>query len=493
MPLRDTVKGFFLEDDIRNKTIKGVFWSGIERFSAQGIQFILGIVMARLLEPSDYGVIGMLAVFLAISQVFVDSGFSNALIRKQDRTETDFSTVFYFNIGIGLFFYGLLFFTSPFIARFYNTPVLEDITRIAALNVLFNSLAVVQRAKLTIAVDFKNQAKATFAAVILSGTAGLVMARAGFGVRALAFQSILNTGLNTVFLWIFVRWRPLKVFSVRSFRELFSFGSKLLVSALIDTAYRNIYTIVIGKQFQAVDLGYFTRAEQLAQFPSSNITGVFQRVTFPLLSGIQREDERLKPVYRQYLRVSAFVIFPLMCGLAGVAEPFIGLVLTEKWLGVVPLLRLLSLSFMWYPVHAINLNLLQVKGRSDLFLRLEIIKKCLGVGILCITIPLGIPAMCAGTIVVSVLALIINTHYTGKIISVGFITQMRDLLPIFLTALSMGVVSYVVSNVFTNYALSLFCGITAGIIYYFLVNIIVKSKELGMALNILKFRGNLLQ
>jgi O-antigen/teichoic acid export membrane protein len=477
-----------LEDDIKNKTIKGVFWSSIERFSAQGIQFILGIVMARLLEPSDYGVIGMLVIFLSISQVFIDSGFSNALIRKQNRTEIDFSTVFYFNIGIGLFFYGLLFFTSPFIARFYNTPVLEDITKIVALNVLFNSLAVVQRAKLTIAVDFKNQAKATFVAVILSGIIGLVMAYTGFGVWALAFQSILNTGLNMVVLWIFVRWRPLKVFSVRSFRELFSFGSKLLVSALIDTAYRNIYTIVIGKKFQAADLGYYTRADQLAQFPSSNITGIFQRVTFPILSGIQHDDERLKSVYCQYLRISAFVIFPLMCGLAGIAEPLIKLILTEKWLGVVPLLRLLSLSFMWYPVHAINLNLLQVKGRSDLLLRLEIIKKGVGVGILCITISFGISAMCVGTIVVSFLALIINTHYTGKIISVGFITQMRDLFPIFLTALSMGVVSYAVSSIFTNYVPGLFCGIVAGIICYFLINIIVKSKELTMVLNLIKFR-----
>jgi O-antigen/teichoic acid export membrane protein len=252
--------------------------------------------MARLLEPSDYGVIGMLAIFLAISQSCIDSGFSNALIQKQDRTEIDFSTVFYFNIGVGFFFYLLLFFTSPLIARFYNTPILKGVTKVVALNVLFNSLTVVHRAKLTVAVDFKTQAKATLIAVTVSGAAGLFMAYTGLGVWSLAFQAMLNTGLNMVFLWIFVRWKPLKVFSIPSFKQLFSYGSKLLLSGLLDTAYRNIYTIVIGKRFQAADLGYYTRADQFAQFPSSNITGIFQRVTFPLLSEIQHDDERLKTV-----------------------------------------------------------------------------------------------------------------------------------------------------------------------------------------------------
>jgi O-antigen/teichoic acid export membrane protein len=473
---------------LQKPIVKGVFWSGIERFSVQGIQFVLGIIMARLLEPSDYGVIGMLAIFLAISQTFIDSGFSNALIQKRDRTETDFSAVFYFNIGVGCFFYLVLFFTSPLIARFYNTSILEGVTKVVALNLLFNSLAVVHRAKLTIAIDFKNQAKASLIAVILSGVAGLFMAYTGFGVWALAFQSMLNTGLNMIFLWIVVRWKPLKVFSIPSFKQLFSYGSKLLLSGLLDTAYKNIYTIVIGKRFQAADLGSFTRADQFAQFPSSNITGIFQRVTFPILSNIQHDDERLKTVCRQYLRISAFVIFPLMCGLAGVAEPFINLVLTEKWIGIVPLLQLLCFSNMWYPVHAINLNLLQVKGRSDLFLRLEIIKKCVGVGILCITIPLGIKTMCAGTIVSNFFTLIINTHYTGKIISLGFLKQMRDLFPIFLAAFSMSIVSYTVSNLFANYALNLFVGIMAGVIYYFLVNILLKSKELDMLLKMVKLR-----
>jgi O-antigen/teichoic acid export membrane protein len=477
-----------LENSIKSKTVRGVFWSSVERFSVQGIQFVLGIVLARLLDPSDYGVIGMLAIFLAISQTFIDSGFSNALIRKQDRTETDFSTVFYFNIGVGIFFYLVLFFASPFIARFYTTPILKNITKLVAFNVVFNSFVVVQRAKLTILVDFKTQSKASLIAVIASGIIALIMAYTGFGVWALAIQSVLNAGLNTIFLWVFVQWKPLKVFSIQSFKELFSYGSKLLFSGLLDTTYKNIYTIVIGKRFLAVDLGCYTRADQFAQFPSSNITGIFQRVTFPILSDIQHDNERLKFVYRQYLRISAFIIFPLMCGLAGVAGPFINLFLTEKWTRVVPLLQLLCFSLMWYPVQSINLNLLQVKGRSDIFLRLEIIKKCVGVGILCVTIPLGIKAMCAGKIVSTFFALIINTYYTGKIISIGFIKQMQDLFPIFLSAFSMSIVSYTVSNLFTNYTLSLFFGIMVGIIYYFLINILFRSKELDMLLKMARLR-----
>jgi O-antigen/teichoic acid export membrane protein len=469
-----------LEHSIKAKTVRGVFWSSIERFSVQGIQFILGVIIARLLDPSDYGVIGMLAIFLAVSQTFIDSGFSNALIRKQDRTETDFSTVFYFNIGVGLFFYLLLFLASPFIARFYNTQILKDITKVIALNLVFNSLAVVQRAKLTILVDFKTQAKISLLATVISGTTGLIMAYKGLRAWALVFQSVLNSGLSMIFFWLFLRWKPLKVFSMQSFRELFFFGSKLLLSELLETIYKNIYTIVIGKKFHTADLGYYTRADQFAQFPSANLTGIFQRVTFSILCGIQDDDEKLKKVYLQYLRIAAFIIFPLMCGLAAVTKPFILSMLTEKWAGIVPILQFLCFSYMLYPVHAINLNLLQVKGRSDLFLRLEVLKKIVGILILCITIPHGLIVMCASTIVSSFICLIINTYYTGKIISVGFFVQMKNLFPIFLTSLTMSVVVYLISNIFANNIIKLLLGIISGIIFYFFVNIIIGSKELKL-------------
>ena len=250
---------------LKQKTISGVLWSCVERFSVQGIQFV---IMVIILLPSDYGMIGMLAIFIAIAQTLIDSGFSNALIQKKDRSEIDYSTVFYFNIVVGIILYFILFFSSPLIARFYNTPELTGLTRVLALNLFINSLAVVQRAILSIKIDFKTQAKASFSAAIISGIVGIVMAVTGFGGWSLAVLAVLNAFVNTVLLWIFSKWIPLKVFSFESFKKLFAFGSKLLASGLLDTIYRNIYTIVIGKKFASTDLGYFTRADQFAQFPS---------------------------------------------------------------------------------------------------------------------------------------------------------------------------------------------------------------------------------
>lgn len=467
-----------MKESLKGKTVSAIIWSSVERFSVQGIQFLIMIIMARLLLPSDYGLIGMLAIFIAISQSFIDSGFSNALIRKHDRAEIDFSTVFYFNIVVGVLFYLLLFFASKSIARFYNAPLLEDITKIVAINLFINSLTVVQRAKFTIEVDFKSQAKASVLSVIISGILGIWMAYTGYGVWALVTQTVVNGAINMILLWYYARWIPRWEFSVSSFKEMFSFGSKLLLAGLLDTIYKNIYTIVIGKKFSAQDLGYFTRADQFAQFPSSNVTGIVGRVTFPILSSIQHDEARLQSVYRKYLRMSAFIVFPLMMGLAALAHPLIFLLLTPKWEGVVILLQIICFAAMWYPVHAINLNLLQVKGRSDLFLRLEIAKKIIGVVALLITIPLGIIAMCIGMLFTSFFALIVNTHYSGKLINVGFIKQMGDLLPILANAITMGGVVLWATHYVESNGVRLLLGVTIGAIYYSFVAYFSRSGEL---------------
>ena len=405
---------------LRKRTVKGILWSSIERFSVQFIQLIIQILIARILTPDDFGIIGMLAIFLAIAQSFIDSGFSNALIRKIDRTDIDNSTVFYFNIVVGVAFYALLYFSAPLIAQFYNTPILTPVTRIISIGVFLNSLSIVQRAILTAKVDFKTQAEASLIAVVISGGIGLYMAYDGYGVWALVWQAVVNYGINTVALWGLTKWRPLWAFSWDSFKDMFGFGSKLLLSGLIDTVFRNIYTIVIGKVYTSADLGYFTKANQFAQFPSSNFTGIMQRVTYPLLCEFQTEEDRLRYVYRKYLRLSAYVIFPLMTGLAVVAHPLLIALLTEKWEGAVVLLQILCIAMMWYPIHSINLNILQVKGRTELILNLEIIKKIVLVIVLCITIPQGIIWMCIGQIISSMIALVINTYYTGKLINFGF-------------------------------------------------------------------------
>lgn len=475
-----------MEDSLKNKTVKGIVWSSVERFSVQGIQFLVMIVMARLLTPKDYGLVGMVAIFIAVAQSLVDSGFSQALIRKQNRTETDNSTVFYFNIVVGILLYLVLFAIAPLVADFYDSPELTALMRVICLSVVFNSFVVVQRALLTVNIDFKTQAKASLTAAVVSGVIGIGMAYSGFSYWSIVAQQLVNLGLNTLLLWIFTRWRPRWIYSWGSFRELFTFGSKLMVSGLLDVVYRNMYLLVIGKVFTASSLGYYTRANQFAEFPSSNLTGIMQRVTYPVLCQIQDDDERLAQIYRRFLRLSAFLIFPLLVGLSAVAEPFVLLLLKEQWLFAATLLQIICFAMMWYPIHAINLNLLQVKGRSDLFLRLEIIKKAIAVLILCVTIPMGLIAMCVGQILSSLIALIINTNYTGKLIQVGFLRQMRDLLPTLLLSLSMWGVVYGITSCLSGTILQLIVGIIAGMVYYIALSALFHFPELKELYSIIR-------
>lgn len=475
-----------MPNSLKQKTAKGVLWSTVERFSVQGVQFLIMIVMARLLTPHDYGIIGMLAIFLAVSQSLIDSGFSQALIRKQDRTEIDNNTVFYFNIVVSSLLYIILYFSAPFVADFYDTPQLCPVMRVVCLGIIFNSLAVVQRALLTIRIDFKTQAKAALTAAVTSGVAGIAMAYHGFGVWSLVAQQLLNLGINTGLLWLLSKWRPRLVYSWQSFHELFAFGSKLLASGLLDTIYRNIYPIVIGKLFSASSLGHYTRAHQFSEFPSSNLTGIIQRVTYPVLCEIQDDDERLSNIYRRFLKLSAFVIFPLMVGLSSVAQPFVNIILGQQWGFCGQLLQIICFSMMWYPIHSINLNLLQVKGRSDLFLRLEIIKKVLGVSVLCITAPLGLVMMCYGSIFNSLVALTINTYYTGKLINVGFFRQMRDLLPTIALCLSMFALILSINSFLSSDAVKLCIGIVMGVAFYSLSSYVFKFSELKELLSLVR-------
>ena len=475
-----------MSDNLKVKAARGLFWSSVDRFSSQGISFVFSIFLARILDISDYGIVAMIVVFMAVAQAFVDSGFSSALIRKPDLNEEDKSTAFYFNIIVGLTCYGILFIVSPLIADFYDEPLLSPIIRVTGLSIIFNSLCVVQRALFTIAVDFKTQAIISLACTVISGVVGLVMAYNGYGVWALVAQSTISTFLNFVLLWLCSRWRPVTGFSKASFRYLFNFGSKLLASGLLDTLYNNAYPIVIGKFYNSAQLGLYSRAQSYASLPSSNITGILQRVTFPVLSLMQDDDERLALNYRRLLRVSAFVVFPLMVMLAAVAAPLIRVMITSKWDGCVGFLQILSIAMMWYPIHAINLNLLQVKGRSDLFLRLEIYKKILGVLILICTIPLGVTAMCWGLVVGSVFSLVMNTYYTGKLIKVGFFIQMKDLLPTLVNSVIMGGIAYYTVNNIDSSIISLIAACSVSIVFYFTTSYLLKIPELKEVILIIK-------
>lgn len=475
-----------MPESLKSKTIKGVLWSGIERFSVQGVQFLVLLVIANILDPKDFGLIGMLTIFLAVGQSLIDSGFSQALIRKQDRTDLDNNTVFYFNIVVSVLLYLLLCFIAPWIAIFYEEPQLTDLMRVLSVVVVINSFAVVQRAIYTASIDFKTQAKASFIGALISGIVGVSMAMNGYGVWTLVWQQIINACINTGLLWIYSSWFPKLQYSWISFRSLFSFGSKLLASGLLDTVYTNMYSLVIGKVFSAASLGHYTQADRFAKLPSSNITGILQRVTYPVLCSIQNDEERLRDDYRQLLRLSAFVIFPLMCLLAGIAYPLVEVLIGEKWHFAATLIIPLSFHMMWWPIHAINLNLLQVKGRSDLFLKLEIIKKTIGVIVLIVSVPLGLLFMCYCSIATSIINLVINTYYTGKLIDVGFIVQMKDLSKTLITSLLMYAFVYASTLIFDNNIMKVFVGIAIGILCYVGVVKTFRFNELSYLKSIVK-------
>lgn len=478
------------QESLKNKTKKGLAWSMIERFATQGVQFLFGIILARLLSPDDYGIITMPLVFLAIAQCIIDSGFSTALIRKPELTEDDLSTAFYFNIGIGILCYAVLFFSSPLIADFYHTPILSSLLKVTALAVLFNPLCAVQQAILTRKIDFKTQAIVSLSGAILSGIVGLSMAYNGFGVWSLVFQQVGGYLIRTILLWILGKWKPKRKWSWESFHYLWGFGSKMLGSGLLDTIYNNIYPIVIGKYFSAQDLGNYTRAQQFSSLPSSNVTGVLQRVTFPVLSSIQNEDERLAKNYRKILKLSAFLVFPMMLMLSAIANPLVRILLTDKWIGCVILLQIVCFQMMWYPIHAINLNLLTVKGRSDLFFRLEVLKKIIGVCIMCITIPNGIIWMVSGGIVSSMISLAINTYYTGKLIHVGYLKQMRDLLPIFGISLFMWLCIFICVTLIENCYVQLLFGVFIGSLLFAVLSKLFLKSEWKDLMSIIKLKEN---
>ena len=459
------------------ETSHGFLWSAIERFSVQAVQFIFQIILARLLSPSDYGLIAMLAIFMAIAQAFIDSGFTNALIKKLDRTDKDFSTVFYFNLFISIVIYILLYLGAPFIAKFYRTSDLTDITRVYMLSLPIIALGAIQRTQFTIKVNFKDQAIASFSGALAGGIVGIILATQGYGAWALVGSALATNIVTTIIFWIRSTWRPRWEFSIVSLRTMFSFGSKLLFSGLLDTAYRNLYQFVIGRRFSKQDLGYYSRADQFAQFPSSNITGIMQRVTYPILCTIADDDEKLLAAYRQYIKLAAYIIFPLMIGLAAIAKPLINVVLGQKWQFASIILQILCFSYLWYPIHAINLNLLMVKGRSDLFLRVEIIKKVVGICILLIVMNFSVELMAIGNVASSFIALFINTYYTKKMTGYGIRDQVKDILPCLILSISSCVPAFVLSQLFPNNGLIMLLSIVFAVVIYLLISNIMKIDE----------------
>lgn len=417
------------EQSLKDKTVRGTIWSGIDNVAQFGVGFVVSIVLARLLTPDDYGIIGLTAIIIVICNTLIYGGFSNALIRKKDVTEDDYNTVFVVNFGMSLLLYGVIYVSSPWIASFFNREELTDLTRVSSLGLIIGALSIVQQTRLTKKIDFRTQTIITFIASISSGVVGIVMAIAGFGVWSLVAQSLLNQLVRTVLLWIYNKWIPKLRFSAKSFRELFGFGWKIMVSGLLETVWKELYQVVVGKFYSPATLGQYTRAKGFSRMLSSNLTGVIQRVTYPVLSSIQDDKPRMIDAYRRIIKTTMFVTAISMLFLGAISEPLLYCLIGPKWHEAATYLPLICITGSFYPLHAINLNMLQVQGRSDLFLGLEIVKKIIGILPLSVCIMYGIMPMLYVGIVTNIICFFLNSYFPGKLLGYTSWMQIKDVAP----------------------------------------------------------------
>lgn len=457
-----------------------MFWTTIERLSVQLIQLIIGIILARLLSPTDYGVIGILAVFFAISQTFVDSGMGSALVQKNNRTEKDYSTVFVFNLITSIVIYLILFVAAPFIANFFNIDQLTVLTRVLSVSIIISSLAIVQRTRLTIKLNFKSIAKVNFLATFLSGIIAIYTAYIGLGVWALVVRQLLSVLLKTILFWMISHWRVSLLFYKESFKELFGFGSKLLLAGLYTQVLNNMYNLAIGKRFPAAELGYYERSKFFSDLTSGTISDILQQVTFPILASVNNDKERMVSIYRRVIQLTSFVVIPAMTLLSLLAQPFISIALGEKWLGVIPLLQWMAFARVFYPISSINMSILKAMGRSDLFLKLDLSKFPLFVIALLISIPIGVKAMVISQVIISFIAFFMNAYLPGKFFGYGAWGQLKDMFPVILATCVMAVLTYFTVSFIDIESFKLLIGVLVAIISFLGMAVLLKIKALEM-------------
>ena len=443
------------DNNLKNKTRKGVFWSTFNTFFNQGITFLFGIILARLLTPNDYGTIGILTIFITVISIFVDSGFSVALIRKEEKKPEDYDTQFYFNIGVGFVCYWALFFIAPCIASYYEMPILCPLLRVLAIKIIIQSFGIVQTALYSINLDFKTPAIIAIIANVCTGVVGIYMAYVGFGVWSLVAQQLLSQLIVVGAYWILSKWRPQLRFSQESFRYLFGFGSKILGTSLIQTVYNNIYPLVIGGKFGAGDLGLYSRANHFAQLPSENMSMVLNRVSFPVLSSVNKDRERVVSLYTRMLKLTAFIVFPLMIFLAAISYPLIELLLGHKWIASAPMLQILCMALMWQPISAINQSILKVLNRPDLLLKMEFIKRPLGICIIIVSLYFGMIGVCVGTVLIFLLAFVVDNICASIAMGVSKLSQFRQLLSSIVMSVCMGAIIFALNFVFADNNLKL--------------------------------------
>ena len=467
--------------------VNSVKWSSIDRIAVQAIQFILSMIIARQLMPSDYGVVAMLSIFTNIAQVFIDSGFSQALIQKQNRSQKDYSTVFYFNIGVGLALYGIFVLCAPLIAGFYDTPLLKPIIAVVGINFVVNSFSTVQRALISINLEFKKQAKISLLSVFLSGSFALWMAYHAYGPWTLVLQFLLNNICNTILLWLTSKWHPILTFSMDSFRELFAFGSKLLASNILHKIYTNLYNVIIGKVFTSSDLGFFNRAYTLATTPSNIFTSTIARAVYPIECEIQDKNYELSSKFISIIKMTSVLVFPILLGISAVAEPMISVLLTDKWLPCVPYIQIMCFAYMFDPIMGISADLLSVKRRGDLVLITEILKKVCAFSILIATIFMGIKAMCIGLIIYAFCDMAIVFFYIHKLLpQVNFKVLIKNFSPILITAILMWGCVLAFCQVEIAAWIRLVVGIVLGIVLYTIIGMLIMPSNIRLFFSLLK-------
>lgn len=474
-----------MESNIKSKTLSSLIWKFAERCGAQLIQFVVQIVLARLLTPADYGLIGLITVFLTIALVFAQSGLGQALVQRKEINDTEFSTVFHFSFLFSIILYIILFFCSPLIAGFYKEPTLTNVIRVLGLTVIVGAINSVQQAYVQKTMQFKRFFYSTLSGTLVSAGVGIGMAYAGFGVWALVGQQLSNQIVNMIVLWFTLKWKPKRVFSVSSAKSLFSYGWKLLCSSLLDTIYNNMYSLIIGKFYSSSDLGYYNRGKQFPILVIQNINTAIESVMFPVLSDVQDDKQRLKAMVRRTLVMSTFIIFPCMAGLAAIAKPLTILMLTDKWLPAVPFIQFCCFTYAFWPIHTANLQAIKAVGRSDIFLKLEIIKKIIGVLGLCISIPFGLYTMMWVRCLTTVISSFINAFPNKKLLGYSYWEQIKDMLPSFVLSIVMCGVVLIYNLLNLSAIMTMTLQVITGVAIYILMARLFKFESLDYILNTL--------
>ena len=469
---------------LKNKTVKGVGWSAIDNVVQTGVTFLVSIVLARLLSPDDYGLIGIVAIFTTVSTALINGGFTTALIRKKDASEEDYCTAFYCNLGVSLVLYAIIFLCAPLIADFFGRVELISLTRVSSLGLVIGSLALVQQTRLTKRIDFKSQTKITLVASISSGVIGILAAVLGAGVWSLVAQQLTNHILRTVMLWWINKWIPSLTFSKESFVDLFGFGWKMMVSSVLESVWKELYQAIVGKFYSPATLGQYTRSKQFSKLFSQNLTHVVQRVTYPVLSDIQDDKERMIAAYRRIIKMTMFVTAISMFFLGAIAAPLIYCLIGPKWDEAATYLPFICVVGSTYPLQAINLNMLKVQGRSDLFLGLEIVKKIIALGPLFVGAFIGIIPMLCASICTSIIAYFLNSYYSGKLLGYTSWMQIKDIAPSYGLAITIAVAVYFLKYLPITYWIVLPIQIIVGVMLFVLLCRMFKVEEYSELLNV---------